>query len=70
MRYVPDPSALVWRKAARSGGQGGNCVEVAELPGGGMAVRDSKDPSGPVLSFTLGEWRAFVGGVKDGEFDR
>jgi hypothetical protein len=34
-----------------------------------IAVRDSKDPSGPMLFFTLLEWRAFLGGVRDGEFD-
>ncbi|WP_436761288.1 DUF397 domain-containing protein [Streptosporangium sp. V21-05] len=48
---------------------GGNCVEVAGLSGGRAAVRDSKDPSGPALVFTRGEWAAFVGGVRNGEFD-
>ena len=65
-----DHSELTWRKSTRSGAQGGNCVEVAELPDGGMAVRDSKHPEGSPLLFTLAEWQAFVGGVKDGEFDR
>ena len=65
-----DPTELTWRKSTRSGGQGGNCVEVAELPDGGVAVRDSKHPEGSPLLFTLAEWQAFVGGVKDGEFDR
>jgi hypothetical protein len=60
---------LTWRKSKRSGGQGGNCVEVASLPDGGMAVRDSKNPDGPNLRFTAAEWTAFVGGVKDGEFE-
>ncbi|GAA0853611.1 DUF397 domain-containing protein [Streptosporangium amethystogenes subsp. fukuiense] len=46
----------------------GNCVEVAPTRGGGRAVRDSKDPSGPVLYFTPSEWSAFLGGVKLGEF--
>jgi len=45
-------------------------VEVADLPDGGAAVRDSKDPDGPKLVFTRAEWVAFLGGVKDGEFDR
>ncbi|GIH66312.1 MULTISPECIES: DUF397 domain-containing protein [Microbispora] len=58
---------LNWRKSARSG-NGDNCVEVADLPGGGAAVRDSKNPDGPKLFFTAGEWQAFLGGVKDGEF--
>jgi len=49
---------------------GGNCVEVARLPNGRFAVRDSKDPSGSVrLVFGLAEWTAFVSGVKAGEFD-
>jgi len=63
-----DCSRAVWRKSARSGGNG-NCVEVAFLDGA-VAVRDSKDPSGPVLVFTPSEWEAFVGGVVDGEFGR
>lgn len=48
----------------------GNCVEVANLPGGGIGVRDSKDSEGPFLRFTPGEWDAFLGGVRNGEFDR
>jgi len=46
-----------------------NCVEVASLPGGQVGVRDSKDAEGPVLRFTPDEWHAFVGGVRNGEFD-
>jgi hypothetical protein len=58
---------LAWRKSRRSGTDE-NCVEVAELPDGGAWVRNSKDPGGAVLKFTPGEWSAFIGGVKDGEF--
>jgi Domain of unknown function (DUF397) len=47
----------------------GNCVELANLPNYEIGVRDSKDPEGPVLGFTPGEWRAFLGGVRNGEFD-
>jgi Domain of unknown function (DUF397) len=57
---------LSWVKSSYSGGQGGNCVEVAALPDGGRAVRDSKDPGGPVLAFAAGQWEAFVRGIKDG----
>lgn len=59
---------LRWRKSSYSNGNGGNCVEVAELPEGGRVVRDSKDCSGPVLTFTAAEWAAFIAGVRDGEF--
>jgi hypothetical protein len=59
----------VWRKASRSNGSGGNnCVEVAFLDTG-VAVRDSKNRTGPALMFTKAEWIAFVGSAKDGEFD-
>jgi hypothetical protein len=47
-----------------------NCVEVAGLPDGGVGVRHSKDSGGAVLRFTPDEWRAFLGGVRNGEFDR
>ncbi|MEU1251584.1 DUF397 domain-containing protein [Micromonospora arida] len=50
-----------WRKSTRSNGSGGNCVEVAGNLPGLVAVRDSKDPTGPVLLFPPDAWRAFVG---------
>ncbi|MEO3744306.1 DUF397 domain-containing protein [Plantactinospora sp. B5E13] len=53
---------LVWRKSSRSGSDA-NCVEVAELPSA-VAVRDSKDPDGPVLVFAAGPWAAFVAGTQ------
>ena len=46
-----------------------NCVEVANLPGSQIGVRHSKDAQGPVLRFTPDEWQAFLGGVRNGEFD-
>jgi len=64
-----DLAEAVWKKSSRSGNNGGNCVEVAANLPGIIAVRDSKNPNGPALAFTPGEWRAFLGGVKLGEFD-
>lgn len=61
-------SGTRWRKSIRSGGQGGNCVEVARIASS-VAVRDSKNPSGPRLAFGVGEWRVFARRVKAGEFD-
>ena len=62
-------TAAVWKKGSRSNGNGGNnCVEVAFLDQG-VAVRDSKDRSGPALRFTAAEWSAFVDSTKEGEFD-
>lgn len=58
----------MWRKSSKSGPQQ-ECVETAELVDGRWLVRDSKDPDGPRLTFTPGEWRAFIAGVKAGEFD-
>ncbi len=58
-----------WIKSSLSFSNG-NCVEVADLSQGTVGVRDSKDPAGPVLRFTPGEWQAFLGGVHLGEFDR
>lgn len=57
---------LIWRSARCSTN---SCVEVAELPEGGMAVRDGKlEQASPILAFTNDEWRAFLAGVKAGEF--
>jgi hypothetical protein len=47
----------------------GDCVEVADLPDGGVGVRDSRDPDGLVLQFTPDEWSAFIGRTRNGEFD-
>jgi Domain of unknown function (DUF397) len=60
---------LNWRKSTFSG-QGNSCVEVANLPGNGRAVRDSKlGEDSPILTFRAEEWTAFIGGVRAGEFD-
>jgi len=57
-----------WVKSSLSFANG-NCVEVADLPGGAIGVRNSRDAEGLVLRFTSDEWHAFLGGVRNGEFD-
>lgn len=52
--------ATQWRKSSYSGDQGGECLEIAELPGTTIAVRDSKTPAGPVLTFRPDAFRRFV----------
>ena len=64
-----DLSRAEWRKSSWSGGNAGNCVEVARNLPGAVAVRDSKDPDGPKLTFAPDEWVAFTAGIKTGEFD-
>lgn len=69
---------LTWRRA--EGCVGGDCVEVSpvwqtgdhpekNLAPDGMAVRNSRDPDGPVLTFTRSEWEQFLAGAHNGEFD-
>lgn len=61
-------SGLTWHKSTHSGGNG-DCVEVARMDTGEIAVRHSKSPDGPALIYTPSEVSAFLAGVKDGEFD-
>lgn len=61
-------AALPWRKS-RASNPSGNCVELAPLPGGDVAVRNSRHPSGPVLIYTRAELAAFLNGARNGEFD-
>jgi hypothetical protein len=56
---------LIWVKSSYTGSSG-NCVEVASLPDGEWAVRDSKDAQGPALRFGAGQWRDFTDQIKDG----
>ncbi|MEG8178855.1 DUF397 domain-containing protein [Nocardia terpenica] len=64
-----DPSKAKWFKSSRSQ-DAQACVEAAFLDNGMVGTRDSKNPTGPALVFTPGEWDAFTAGVNDGEFDR
>ncbi|MFE9621523.1 DUF397 domain-containing protein [Streptomyces sp. NPDC052016] len=57
-----------WIKSSHSNAEG-NCVEVAVLDGGGVALRNSRDPDGPALVYTPAEVAAFLAGAKGGEFD-
>jgi hypothetical protein len=57
-----------WHKSSYSNGQG-DCIEVAHLEGG-VATRDSKDPSGPALRFSADGWGAFIRGLAEGDFER
>ena len=65
----PENSGFNWIKSSLSFANG-NCVEVASLPGGEIGVRNSRESEGAVLRFTPDEWHAFLGGVRNGEFDR
>lgn len=60
-------TSLAWLKAQAST-VNGQCVEIAETAGK-IAIRDSKDPDGPILVYTLAEFRAFLDGARNGEFD-
>lgn len=60
-------ASLIWRKAQISTNNG-DCLEVASIASK-IALRDSKDPDGHVLVYTPMEWRAFLDGAKNGEFD-
>lgn len=62
-------ASLDWRKSSLSN-DGSDCVEIARLPDrGGVAVRDSKDPDGGVLTCTSAGWRRFVGVARGGQLD-
>lgn len=60
--------ALSWQKSRRSN-PSGSCVEMAGLPNGEIAMRNSRDPEGPALIYTVDEIVAFIAGARDGDFD-
>jgi hypothetical protein len=60
-------STANWKKSSLSMGNG-NCIEIAQVSGRYL-IRDSKNRFGPTLQFTRDEWRAFLGGVHNGEFE-
>jgi hypothetical protein len=62
---MSDLSDVLWRKSRRSG-SGNTCVEVADLAGVGIAVRDSTDPTGPTLQFSRTAWTALSAKIKGG----
>jgi hypothetical protein len=64
----PELARTAWRASSYSAASG-NCVEVAQLASGHRAVRDSKNPAGPVLTCTLAQWFAFTTGARAGQFD-
>jgi hypothetical protein len=63
-----ESAPITWCKSSLSGGNSVDCVEVA-FAQEDVLVRHSRNPDGPVLSFTRSEWRAFLAGTRNGEFD-
>jgi hypothetical protein len=61
-------SEITW-VAPRHGDLEESCAEMASLPGGSVAMRNSGDPDGPALIYTHAEMVAFIAGAKDGDFD-
>ena len=68
---APIPAGVAWRKStfSGSGGNGDGCVEVAAVPGGAVAVRDTKDRTRSAHVHSAPAWRAFVEGIRGREFD-
>ncbi|WP_280315538.1 DUF397 domain-containing protein [Nocardia abscessus] len=66
---VAAPAGAQWLKSSHSGTQA-DCVEVAFLDGDHVGVRDSKNPTGPALVFSAGEWDTFTAGLHAQKFRR
>ncbi|WP_326697117.1 DUF397 domain-containing protein [Streptomyces sp. NBC_01754] len=66
MRHIPELSGALWRASSYSNANGGECVEVADGFPGVVPVRDSKDPTGPVLLLRAPAWDEFVTSLKHG----
>ncbi|GAA0418252.1 hypothetical protein Acor_19750 [Acrocarpospora corrugata] len=71
MSAADELGGVAWHISSRSSNGGGQCVEVGPLDDGSdrVAVRHSRHRDGEVIIYSRAEWEAFVGGVKDGEFD-
>jgi hypothetical protein len=63
---TPDLSRAVWRKSSYSQPTQSDCVEIADVARS-IAIRDSKDPDGPMLLFGRGEWQSFAARIKNGQ---
>lgn len=62
--HAVDLSRAVWRKSTYSGGNGGQCIEVATNLPGAVAIRDSRNPAGPKLLVSPSQWQGFLIGMK------
>jgi hypothetical protein len=69
LRPISQAAASPWTKSSLSHANG-NCVEISNLPDGKVGLRNSRDVSGTVLQILPEEWRAFLKGIRNGEFDR
>ena len=66
---APELRGARWQKSSFSGNGNNNCVEMARLAGGDIAVRNSRDPDGPALIYTRAEVEALIRGARNGDFD-
>ncbi|MEU8206583.1 DUF397 domain-containing protein [Streptosporangium sp. NPDC049046] len=69
MDLTAELETAVWRKATRSTGNGGDCIEIAPLSRGHVAIRDTEAPDQAPYVVRSEVWAAFIDGAKKGEFD-